>query len=101
MPTYSASSEVQKGAWAIPATEGGYNVSEWHYYQSTDSLDKVAPSLRSQMAANGWTEAGWFEVPGQMSWGSFTKNGQNDAAMVWVSTQGTSGTVIALWRASR
>jgi hypothetical protein len=51
------------------------------------------------MGDKGWTQAGWMEVQGS-AWGSFNKNDENDAAMVWVSSQ-DGKSVIALWRASK
>jgi len=99
MPIYSGAGQVQKGTWSIPPAEGDYSKFEWRYYETNDSLEKVAAFYRSQMPAKGWKEMGWMEVQG-MSWGMYNKNNENDAAMIWVSSQDNK-TVIAMWRATK
>jgi len=99
MPIYSGAGQIQKGSWSIPPAEGDYGRFEWRYYESSDSLEKVAAFYKSQMTAKGWAEQGWMEIQ-EMNWGMFNKNNENDAAMVWVSTQ-EGKTTIALWRASK
>ena len=51
------------------------------------------------MPDNGWTENANLDTAGFV-WLSYDKNNQNDAAIVWISTQ-DNATVIALMRASR
>jgi hypothetical protein len=99
MPIYSGVGQIQKGSWSIPPAEGDYSKFEWRYYETNDSLDKVATFYRSQMPAKGWEEKGWMEVQ-QMNWGMYNKNNEKDAAMVWVNSQ-EGKTVIALWRATK
>jgi len=99
MPIYSGAGQVQKGSWSIPPAEGDYSKFEWRYYDTNDSLEKVAAFYKSQMPAKGWEERGWMEVP-QMNWGMFEKNSENDAAMVWINSQ-EGKTVIAMWRATK
>ena len=99
IPVYAGAGQIQKGSWSIPPSEGDYSKFEWRYYESSDGLDKVGPFYRREMPAKGWTETAWIEVQG-MVWGSYTKNGENDAAMVWTSSQ-EGKTVLALWRGTR
>ncbi len=99
MPIYSGAAQIQKGSWAIPPAEGDYSRFEWRYYETNDSLDKVAAFYRSQMPAKGWKEMGWMEVP-EMNWGMYNKNDEKDAAMIWVNFQ-DGKTVVALWRATK
>ena len=99
MPIYPGVGQIQKGSWSIPPAEGDYSKFEWRYYETNDSLAKVAAFYRSQMPAKGWEEKGWMDVQ-QMNWGMYDKNNEKDAAMVWVNSQ-EGKTVIALWRATK
>jgi len=99
MPVYSGAGQIQKGSWSIPPAEGDYSKMEWRYYETNDSLDKVASFYKSQMPDKGWEEQGWVEVQ-EMNWSMYVKNNENDAAMIWVSSQ-DGKTVIALWRATK
>jgi hypothetical protein len=100
MPLYSGAKQMQKGSWAIPASENEeYSKFEWRYYEVNASSEEVAAFYKDKMTSIGWTEAGWMEVQGT-SWGMYNKNNENDAAMVWISTQ-DNNTVIAMWRATK
>ncbi|MBA7683058.1 hypothetical protein ES703_91414 [subsurface metagenome] len=98
MPVYSGAKQVQKGSWSIPSTEGDYSKVEWRYYESGDSPETIAAFYKTQMPAKGWEEMGWMEVP-DMSWGLYSKNNENDAAMVWVALD-DGNSVIAMMRAT-
>ncbi len=100
MPVYSGAGQVQKGTWSIPPSDDAdYGKFEWRYYESSASMSDVAAFYRSQMPGKGWEEKGWMEM-GEVSWGMYNKNNENDAAMVWVSNQ-EGKTAIALWRAAK
>jgi hypothetical protein len=95
------SSRIQKGNWSIPAdNKTDYVNMGWQYYEVPSPVADMASYYRKQMAARDWNEKSWNDTP-QMSWGLFTKNNENDAAMVWISTGETGKTVIALWRAAK
>lgn len=99
MPVYSGADQVQKGSWTIPPAEGDYSRMEWRYYETGDSLEKVSAYYKAQMPKQGWQEMGWMEVQ-NMNWGMYNKNDENDAAMIWMSSEDNQ-TIIAMWRASR
>jgi hypothetical protein len=100
MPIFGGASQVQKGSWSIPASEDGdYSKMEWRYFETSGSIEEISNFYKKEMGDKGWTQAGWMEVQGS-AWGSFNKNDENDAAMVWVSSQ-DGKSVIALWRASK
>ena len=97
MPVYSGAKQVQKGSWSIPAAEGDYSKVEWRYYESGDNTETIADFYKTKMPDNGWEEMGWMEVP-DMSWGLYSKNNEEDEAMVWVALD-DGDTVIAMMRA--
>jgi hypothetical protein len=100
MPVYSNASQIQKGSWAIPpADDSDYSKFEWRYYETNASLSEVSDFYTEQMEAKGWEQQGWMETP-QMNWGMFNKNNENDAAMVWITSE-EGKTVVALWRATK
>jgi hypothetical protein len=100
MPVYSGAGQVQKGTWSVPPSDDEeYAKFEWRYYESSASVSEVAAFYRSQMPGKGWEEKGWMEA-GEMSWGMYNKNNENDAAIVSISGQ-DGKTAIALWRAAK
>lgn len=99
VPVYPGASQISKGSWAIPPAEGEWAKVEWHYYESNDSHSKIASFYRSRMSDNGWIEQGWFEA-GEIFWGFFEKNNEQDAAMVWTGSEGNKS-VIAVMRATK
>jgi hypothetical protein len=101
MPVYSGANQVAKGSWSLPASEGDWATAEWRYYETTDSVEGVVAYYKSQMTGNGWQGQSWMdiEMPQKMSWGFYTKNSEQDGAMVWVYRDNEEGkTVIALMR---
>ena len=99
VPVYSNASAVQKGSWAIPPAEGTWGTVAWKYYETGDSLDAVTSFYDDQMPGNGWSEQGNLNTA-VFNWRFYTKNGENDAAMIWVGSQNNQ-TVFALMRASK
>jgi hypothetical protein len=99
MPVYAGAKQVQKGAWAIPPTEGDYSEFEWRYYEVGDDVSTVANYYRSQMPGKGWTEMASMEVP-DMLWSMYSKNNEQDVAAVWVSSD-EGKNFLALWRAKK
>ncbi len=61
--------------------------SEWAVYETGDSVDDVAAFYKDKMPDNGWDEEGWFDtsVLEGAAWGSFTRDGGDSAAWVFVS----------------
>ena len=98
MPVYSGANQVQKGSWSIPPEEGEWSKVEWHYYETGDSVSAVASFYKSQMPTKGWQETMWMEME-EMSWGYYSKNNEQDGAMVWVGSD-EGGTFLALMRAA-
>jgi hypothetical protein len=99
MPVYSGASEIQKGSWAIPPTEGDYSKFEWRYFETSDSSEAVANFYKGQMPGKGWQQQGWMDTP-EVSWGFFNKNDENDSAMIWITAE-DSKTVFATWRGTK
>jgi len=99
VPVYANASSVQKGSWSIPPAEGSYGTVAWKYYETGDSMDAVTHFYDDQMPGQGWTEQANLNT-GIFNWRFYTKNGENDAAMVWISSQNNQ-TVFALMRASK
>ena len=99
VPVYSNATSVQKGSWTIPPAEGSWGTVAWKYYETADSTDKVTQFYDDQMPGNGWTEQANLNTA-IFNWRFYTKNSENDAAMVWISSQ-NGQTVFALMRASK
>lgn len=99
IPIPSGANQIQELSWAMPpADEDEYSQVEWRYYETGDSVSSVTSFYKSQMPAYGWEQMGWMESQ-EVSWGWYTKNQEQDAAMVWIGDDdGTAG--IALMRAS-
>ncbi|MSQ15050.1 MAG: hypothetical protein EXR50_04205 [Dehalococcoidia bacterium] len=75
---------------------GSFSRTEWRYYTTTDSKDKLADFYRKELgsAQSVWKQAAWGDIGDKVSWGIFTKSG--DPA-VWVVLNVTdSGTKFAL-----
>ena len=97
----AGSSEIQKGNWSIPPFDSSdYSNMAWRYYDIYTRMSDMARFYKEQMPAKGWSEKSWIDTP-EMSWGLFSKNNENDAAMVWISTGEDGRTVIAVWRAAK
>jgi len=99
VPIYSGADQVQKGSWSIPPAEGDYSKVEWRYYETGDDISDVAGFYRGNMPGKGWEEMGWVETP-EMNWGMYSKNNEQDAAMVWIGSD-DGKTFLALMRASK
>jgi hypothetical protein len=97
IPIYPGATEVHEGSWAIPPTEGDYSMVEWHYYETGDQVTAVSAFYKDQMVSFGWQEMGWMEMQ-EINWGMYTKNNEEDAAMVWITTE-EEKTMFALMRA--
>ena len=98
MPVYSGATNIQSASWAVPPAGGDYSKVEWRYYTSGDSISAVASFYKAQMPGQGWQQTAWIDTQ-QGSWGSFTKNNEQDAALVWIGP-GEGNTSIALMRAT-
>jgi hypothetical protein len=61
--------------------------SEWAVYETGDSVDDVAGFYKDKMPDNGWEEEGWsdFSFGEGVAWGSYTRDGGDSAAWVFVS----------------
>lgn len=100
MPVYPGASQIQKGNWSIPpADDSEYSKFEWRYYEVSASLEDISNFYNTEMKKKGWEIVAWMDM-GQMSYGMFNKNNENDAAMVWINSE-ESKTVIATWRATK
>jgi hypothetical protein len=99
IPVYTGADSVQQASWSIPPAEGEYARVEWRYYETGASLDDVADFYQSEMPDNGWNEQGNMNTP-MMKWFVYTKNNENDSAMIWVSSDGNQ-TIFALMRATK
>ena len=69
----------------MPPT-AGYAKAEVRVYETNDSLAKIVAFYKEQMPAKGWEETQWLDTP-QFSNGAYSKNGENDLALVWVFSQ--------------
>jgi len=98
IPLYPGANQLQKASFVAPPTAGDseYAKVEWRYFETGDEIEKVAEFYKKQMPDRGWEEKGWIEVL-QMNTGTYTKNDENDVAMVWLSSQ-EGKTIIAIWR---
>ena len=83
IPIYSGAKQVQKGSWSVPPADEDYSKVEWRYYEVSDSLEDIASFYRSNMPGKGWEEMGWMEKA-KMEWGMYSKNNEQDAAMIWI-----------------
>ena len=97
LPIYPGANEVQQMSWSIPPADGDYSRVEWHYYETGDQVTAVSAFYKGQMVSSGWQEMGWMEMP-EMNWGMYTKNNEEDAAMVWIANE-EGKTMFALMRA--
>ena len=77
----------------LPLIGGGdvdledWELSEWATYETDDSWETVADFYRDKMPDSGWEEEGWsdFSFEGGVAWGSYTRDGGDSAAWVFVS----------------
>ena len=77
----------------LPLIGGGdvdledWDQSEWATYETGDSWETVADFYRDKMPDSGWEEEGWsdFSFEGGVAWGSYTRDGGDSAAWVFVS----------------
>jgi hypothetical protein len=101
MPVFGYISQSEKGNWALPPQTGDWARVEWRYYKLEElygTIPEVTMFYRNEMPKNGWEENMWMETAGA-SWGAFSKNGERDNAIVWISSE-EGYTVFALMRAS-
>jgi len=64
-----------------------YHDAEWAVYETDDPADDVISFYKDKMPDNGWDEEGWFDtsVLEGAAWGSYTRDGGDSAAWVFVS----------------
>jgi len=100
LPVYPGADKT--GDWSsndvpLPLLGGGdvdledWEESEWATYESGDSWETVADWYKGKMTDEGWDEEGWydFSFEGGVAWGSYTRDGGDSAA--WVFVSGTEG----------
>ena len=96
IPVYPGADKT--GDWSgddapLPLIGGGdvdledWEQSEWATYESGDSWETVADWYKGKMTDSGWEEEGWsdFSFEGGVAWGSYTRDGGDSAAWVFVS----------------
>lgn len=68
-----------------------WDESEWATYETSDDWETVADWYNGKMTDSGWDEEGWsdFSFGGGVAWGSYTRDGGDSAA--WVFVSGTEG----------
>ena len=68
-----------------------WDESAWATYETGDSWETVADWYKGKMTDEGWDEEGWydFSFEGGVAWGSYTRDGGDSAA--WVFVSGTEG----------
>lgn len=102
IPIYAEAEQIQKGSWAIPPVQGDWSKVEWRYYRMNDEVNDVGMVTmfyKMEMPKNGWQEIERTETQ-DMSWGYYSKNNEQDGAIVWVGSD-ERNTVFALMRAAR
>ena len=99
MPIYSGAKQVQKGSWSIPPAQGDYSKVEWRYYEVEDDMGNVVSFYKDNMSSEGWEQMGWMETP-EMNWGMYSKNNEQDAAIVYIGLEDGKA-FVALMRASK
>jgi hypothetical protein len=99
VPIYPGADSIHKGSWSIPPTQEEYAEVEWRYFEVGAGKDDVAGYYESEMPDNGWDEIVNFDMA-ETRYFLYTKNSENDAAMVWVSSDDNK-TVLALMRAAK
>lgn len=100
IPVYPGADKT--GDWSgddapLPLIGGGdvdledWEQSEWATYETGDSWETVADFYKDKMPDSGWEEEGWsdFSFEGGVAWGSYTRDGGDSAA--WVFVSGTDG----------
>lgn len=102
IPIYAGAEQIQKGNWAIPPAQGDWSKVEWRYYRMNDEVNDVGMVTmfyKMEMPKNGWQEIERLETQ-DMSWSYYSKNNEQDVAIVWVGSD-ERNTVFALMRAAR
>ena len=101
MPVYAGAKQIKKGSWSIPPADGEWSKVEWRYYEldGANDVTMVARFYKMEMPKNGWQQTVWMEVQ-EMRWGAYTKNGEQDGAMVWITAE-EGKTIFALMRATK
>ena len=92
MPVYPGCGQAGKMAWAIPPEEGEWQRVEWRWYETGDSQSKVVAFYQSEMPKNGWQQTMTMEM-GELSWFMYTKNNEQDGAMVWIGAEDGKTTI--------
>lgn len=101
IPIYAGAEQIQKGNWAMPPAQGDWSKVEWRYYRMNDEVNDVGMVTmfyKMEMQKNGWQEIERTETQ-DMSWGYYSKNNEQDGAIVWVGSD-ERNTVFALMRAA-
>lgn len=84
--------------WATSPEEAEWQKAEWKWYETGDGQNEVVAFYQSAMPAKGWQQIGMWQVE-EVSWFYYTKNNENDGAMVWIGTD-EGKTAIGLMRGS-
>ena len=99
MPVYGGADEIHEFSMSFSPDEADYSEFEWRYYESGANVGDVIDFYKDKMPDNGWDETMWMEA-GEIAYGVYEKNNENDAAMVWIAAD-EGDTLIGLWRASK
>jgi hypothetical protein len=99
MPVYPGANQIEEMTWTIPSEDEEWSKAEWRYYETSASVSEVAAFYKSGMPGKGWQEPAWMDMV-EMQWGYYSKNNEQDVAMVWISSEeGKTG--FALMRATQ
>ena len=98
MPIYGGADQIEEFSMSFSPEEGDFSEFEWRYYETGADIDDVIDFYKDKMPDNGWEEAMWVDA-GEVAYGMYMKNNEQDAAMVWIAAEG-GNTLIGLWRAS-
>jgi hypothetical protein len=99
MPIYSGAGQIQEFSMSFSPNTGEYAEYEWRYYECSADAADVIDFYRDAMGDNGWDETMWLDA-GDAAYGMYTKNNEDDAALVWIADDGGT-TLIGLWRAAK
>ena len=59
-------------------------VLESRIFTTSDKMDSVVAFYKEKMPASGWKDTGWIEGGGEMSVGSYEKNGGQEVAAIQI-----------------
>jgi hypothetical protein len=99
MPIYGGADHIEKFTMSFSPDEAEYSEFEWRYYETSADPEDVVDFYKDKMPDNGWDEVWWMDA-GDVAYAMYTKNNENDAAVVWIASE-EGKTVIGLWRATK